>query len=96
MTPKFNPFPPLSCRYGAPMGRVSDTLDIDPDTCNPDDLCASGPQGEYDCGGAYWGSGYKDGPVYAVWVKGRGRDGVAYVRARSRDAAKRAVLEGTV
>ena len=92
MTDRFNPFPPLSCRYGAPMGRFADSLHLDPDTCNPDDLCTSGPQGEYDCGGAYWGSGGA-GPVYAVWVKGRGREGVEYVRAYSREGAKRKVLE---
>ena len=93
MTLRFNPFPPLSCRYGAPMGRASDTLHLDPANYNPDVLCTSGPQGEYDCGGAYWGSG-AEGPVYAVWVRGAGRDGVAYVRARSREGAKRKVLEG--
>lgn len=92
---RFRPFPEVSTRYGAPMGRASRALPIEPDT-TPDALCVAGPAYEYDAGGAYWGLPYGgSGPVWAVWVRGRGRDGVAYVRARSRDAAKRAVLEDT-
>jgi hypothetical protein len=87
---RFRPFPPVSCRYGAPMGRVSARLD--PDT-PPDQLAVAGPAGEYDAGGVYWGLGGSEGPVWAVWIKGRGHDGVAYVRARGRESAKRAALE---
>jgi hypothetical protein len=89
MGARFNPFPKVSTRYGAPMGRVSAALDPD---LSPDALCVAGPAGEYDSGGAYWGHGGADGPVYAVWQRGKGREGVAYVRARSRDAAKREAL----
>lgn len=88
--PHFRPFPPVSCAYGAPMGRPS--ASIDPDL-SPADLAVAGPAGEYDAGGAYWGWSPSEGPVWAVWVKGRHRDGVAYVRAKSRDGAKRAALE---
>ena len=87
---RFNPFPKVSCRYGAPMGRASVQLYA---RWRPDQLCASHPQGEYDSGGAYWGLGGADGPVYAVWVRGRGHSGVAYVRARSSAAAKLKAIE---
>jgi hypothetical protein len=86
---RFRPFPPVSTRFGAPMGRASARLDPD---LKPDRLAVSGPAGEYDSGGAYWGAGGPCGPVWAVWEKGRGREGVAYVRARSREGAKRAAL----
>ncbi len=89
---RFNPFPAVSGRYGAPMGRVSARLDGDTPI---DALAVAGPAYEYDAGGAYWGlPAWNEGPVWAVWVKGRGRDGVAYVRAVSRDAAKRNAIEG--
>lgn len=87
--PRFNPFPKLSCKYGAPMGRCSDSLDPDTPIAL---LCVSKPQGEYDSGGAYWGTSSKEGPVYAVWRRGHGHDGVAYVRARGTESAKRAAL----
>lgn len=82
---RFNPFPQLSGRYGAPMGRA--------DTCPqlfPRDLplCVSHPQGEYDSGGAYWGLGGAEGPVWAVWPRGQGKAwGVRYVRARGKAEA---------
>lgn len=87
---RFNPFP--NCQgmlFGAPMGRCGGKLDP---AFPLDQLCVSKPQGEYDSGGAYWGYGGKDGPVYAVWQRGRGRDGVAYVRAKNANAAKLAAL----
>lgn len=90
MNTRFNPFPKRDTRYGAPMGRVSAQLDSE---LTPDDLAVAGPAGEYDAGGAYWGTSSTEGPVWAVWHKGRGREGVAYVRARSRDGAKRKALE---
>lgn len=89
MANRFTPWPARSCAYGAPMGRVSARLDAE----SVDSLAVAGPAGEYDAGGAYWGLGGSDGPVWAVWVKGRGRDGVAYVRARGRESAKRAALD---
>ena len=86
MTPatRFRPFPPVSSAYGAPMGRASADLHIDPETDKPEDFAVAGPAGEYDAGGAYWGYSPSEGPVWAVWRKGKARDGVAYVRARSR------------
>jgi hypothetical protein len=88
---RFTPWPKASCRYGAPMGRISAALDPD---LPADRLCVAGPAGEYDSGGAYWGYGGREGPVWAVWERGKGRDGVCYVRARSRDAAKIKAMEG--
>ena len=83
---RFRPFPPVGAGRGAPMGRVS--AQIDPDI-SPNDLAVAGPAGEYDAGGAYWGlPSSVDGPVWAVWVKGKGHEGVCYVRARSRLYAK--------
>ncbi len=86
---RFNPFPKLCGKYGAPVGRQS-TRD---DFTGAKALCVSSPQGEYDSGGAYWGLGFQHGPVYAVWERGRGRDGVLYVRARSKAGAIRAATE---
>lgn len=91
MTRRFRPFPTRDCRYGAPMGRASAALDPD---LEPHQLAVAGPAGEYDAGGAYWGYSPSEGPVWAVWHKGHGADGVAYVRAHSRDGARRAALEG--
>lgn len=81
---RFRPFPPVSGRYGAPMGRVSAP---DLGTDKPEDLAIAGPAGEYDAGGAYWGLGGTEGPVWAVWRRGHGRAGVMYVRARGRLSA---------
>ena len=90
MSARFNPFPKVSGKYGAPMGRSGGQLDTSFDVS---EYATSGPQGEYDCGGAYWGLGGKEGPVYAVWRRGHGREGVAYVRAKSKAAAIRAALD---
>ena len=87
MKTRFNPFPKNSSRYGAAMGRDSTRCQF-PESA---DLCVSHPQGAYDSGGAYWGIGFKDGPVYAVWERGNSQAGIAYVRAKSPDGAKRAV-----
>jgi hypothetical protein len=84
--PRFRPFPPLSCKYGAPLGRASCPLPI---AEKPEQVAVAGPAGEYDAGGAYWGSGGTAGPVWAVWRKGAGRDTLAYVRARSKNHARR-------
>ena len=87
---RFTPWPAAGCAYGAPMGRRGRQLDLEDVTA--DDLAVSGPAGEYDAGGAYWGHSPSEGPVHAVWVKGKGRDGVAYVRAHDRTHAKLHVL----
>jgi hypothetical protein len=86
---RFTPWPKAGSRYGAPMGRISTPLDPD---LPPERLACAGPVGEYDPGGAYWGISYQDGPVWAVWERGKGREGVCYVRARSRAHAIREAL----
>jgi hypothetical protein len=85
MPTRFRPFPPVDGRYGAPLGRVN-TANAFSESAH---LCAAGPAGEYDAGGAYWGLSPHEGPVWAVWERGKGRDGVMYVRAWSRQAAIR-------
>jgi hypothetical protein len=99
MKKRFNPFPPVSSKYGAPMGRGNSASDNDDWTGLP--LCVSRPQGEYDSGGAYWGltapyqRGVTSGPVWAVWVRKQGpKRGVRYVRAWNRDDAKARAING--
>ena len=89
---RFNPFPKVNGSRGAPMGRMSANLGLDPENDRPEALGVAGPAYEYDSGGAYWGLPAGDGPVWAVWRKGKGREGVEYVRARSREEAKRVAL----
>ena len=87
---QFDPFPPVSCIYGAPMGRRGD---------NPVNLqdakklhCRrQGGGGGYDKGGAYWGM---PSNVYGVWAWMDGEAVVTYVRARSRQDAIAKVREG--
>lgn len=88
---RFNPFPPRGCRYGAPMGRSNTRKDF----VDAGDICAAGPAGEYDSGGAYWGHSPSEGPVWAVWERGCGHEGVMYVRAKSREDAERKAREGS-
>ena len=74
---QFNPFPEVSCAYGAPMGRRSD------DMHGVKRLHArrqGGGEG-YDKGGAYWGT---PSNVWGVWGTAAGETVVAYVRASSR------------
>lgn len=92
MKQRFKPFPSVSGRYGAPMGRASANLGLDPEFDSLDSLAVAGPVGDYDAGGAYWGYSPSEGPVWAVWRKGKGHEGVAYVRAKGRESAKRAAL----
>lgn len=88
-----SPFPPVSARYGAPMGRFSRNLHLDRHLDPPTSIAISGPQGEYDAGGAYWGISHSEGPVWAIWRKNKIREGVAYVRARSRADALAAAYD---
>lgn len=90
--PRFRPFPPVNAKFGAPMGRVSANLQLDPALDTPDTLAVAGPAGEYDAGGAYWGTSRVEGPVWAVWRKKAAKEGVIYVRAKSRDQAKENAL----
>ena len=94
-TQRFTPLPKVNSQYGAPMGR-RDSADRGAfSDISPAKLCASYPQGEYDSGGAYWGTGGNEGPVYAVWAKGKGHKlGVCYVRAMGPKSAISKVLSG--
>lgn len=62
--PRFNPFPKVDGRYGAPMGRNGDAPEQYPGGKLYARHC--GGDGYYDRGGAYWGHSR----VYAVWTRG--------------------------
>lgn len=90
MKKQFDPFPEVSSRYGAPMGRRGD---------NPANLQGvkrlharrqGGGEG-YDRGGAYWGT---PSNVWGVWAWLEGRVFCTYVRAASRAAAIDKVRKG--
>jgi hypothetical protein len=83
---RFNPVAPVSCRYGAPMGRNDRGADFD--WTRPLHLVRLpwGSDGAYDRGGSYWGCG---DPIYCA--HDAAGDFVRYVRARSRDDAKRQI-----
>ena len=90
MSKQFNPFPPVSGKYGAPMGRYGDN------PANLQDvkrLCArrAAPYGDYDKGGAYFGNARE---VWAVWARIEGEVVCCYVRANSRADAIRKIHEG--
>ena len=77
-----NPTPPVSCKYGAPMGRhtgpISEGLG-DKWTLQHCPLDSGG----YDRGGAYWGLGQR---LYYACNEGTGED--TYFRAANRELAK--------
>ena len=78
--PRFNPFGPVDCRYGAPMGRPR--IDVAPSHLADAPTLYARKQGGgdgYDQGGAYWGL---PSNVWAVWT--RGGEAACYVRAQSR------------
>lgn len=87
---QFNPFPAVSCTYGAPMGRRGD---------NPSNLQGvkrlharrQGGSDGYDKGGAYWGT---PSNVWGVWGWIDGEAVCVYVRASSRLAAIDKVRSG--
>ena len=89
MAKQFNPFPAVSCAYGAPMGRNGD---------NPENLRhlrrlharRQGGGDGYDKGGAYWGT---PSNVWGVWGWVDGEAVCTYVRASSRAAAVAKVRE---
>lgn len=71
---RFNPFSPVSARYGAPMGRHGHSVK----QWDGHGKCYArhcGGDGYYDRGGAYWGHSN----VVAVWT--RGGEFCAYVEA---------------
>lgn len=87
---RFNPFADVSCKYGAPMGRQSGTLDPEkPLACRR----AGRVDGDYDSGGAYWGYNGTDW-IYAVWNRRAGPATCVYVRAKSRAQAMKLAVEG--
>jgi hypothetical protein len=89
---RFTPWPKVSTACGAQMGRASANLGINYERDTKAGLAVAGPAGEYDAGGAYWGCGGSEGPVWAVWRRGRGREGVHYIRAHSADHARSLAL----
>ena len=77
---RFNPFAPVSCKFGAPMGRHGD------DAGSYDGVSRlyarhCGGDGYYDRGGAYWGHW----DIFAVWT--RGGSWCTYVTAPNRELA---------
>lgn len=76
----------VSGKYGAPMGRRSDINNL-AQTGKPVHLQrVPFVDGDYDPGGAYWGGGT---PLYCAWDD----EGVAYIRAKDREDAKRQLRE---
>lgn len=90
MKKQFNPFPHVSGKYGAPMGRHMD---------NPANLQGmkrlharhQGGGDGYDKGGAYWG--YPSN-VWGVWAWLDGDAVCTYVRAATRQKAVEMVRSG--
>lgn len=68
----------VSCKFGAPMGRGPYTQPTGRVHLQRVPMV----DGDYDKGGAYWGGGT---PLFCAWND----EGAAYVRAHSRDEAKR-------
>jgi hypothetical protein len=84
---KVNPFRPVNCRYGAPMGRGRGSTPL----TTTKRLCARRGYGigGYDTGGAYWGLPQN---IWAVWNAGE-YDTIQYFRASSRDEAIRTAIQ---
>jgi hypothetical protein len=80
---QFNPFPEVSGRYGAPMGRRWDRA---ADLAGVKRLHArhQGGGDGYDKGGAYWGL---PSNVWGVWARKNGKVSCIYIRANSREQA---------
>jgi len=73
--------PKVNCRYGAPMGRHSDTTLFGKVRLSRVEM-----RGDYDSGGAYWGLG---APLYCAQDDGGNE---IYFRATNRDGAKAKLL----
>lgn len=82
-----DPTPPVSCRYGAPLGRHTgpDYLDTDAGRLYLHRVPLDA--GGYDKGGAYWGLGAP------LWYVEDQNGNSQFLRARDRAAAKVAILE---
>jgi hypothetical protein len=90
MTKQFNPFPHVSGKHGAPMGRTGDNPANLQDVKRLHARRQGGGNG-YDKGGAYWGS---PSNVWGVWAHLDGEIVCTYVRANSRIAAINKVKQG--
>ena len=78
--------PPVSCRYGAPMGRAGAHPGLDPH-CRVHVSRLPIDSGGYDRGGAYWGCDLGAGAMFAAWGCDEGETFVDYRRARSKGEA---------
>jgi hypothetical protein len=90
MKTQFNPFPAVSCKYGAPMGRCGDSAANLQDVKRLHARHQGGGDG-YDKGGAYWGA---PSNVWGVWGTVDGEILCTYVRANSRIDAINKVRDG--
>ena len=90
MKKQFNPFPDVSSRYGAPMGRHSDNIANIQDAKRLHARHQGGGDG-YDKGGAYWGT---PSNVWGVWAWVEGKPVCVYIRASSRQGAIDKVRNG--
>lgn len=81
-----NPTPPVSCKYGAPMGRHAGPANAQGKSQRYNLVRVPLDSGGYDRGGAYWGVG---APLWYATNDERSE----YFRARTRDAAKEYVRE---
>lgn len=90
MKKQFNPFPAVSGKYGAPMGRRGDNPANLQDVKQLHARRQGGGDG-YDKGGAYWGT---PSNVWGVWGHIGDEIIVVYVRATSRKAAIDTVRAG--
>ena len=78
-------FPPVSCTYGAPMGRRNEHPEPGEPVGRVHLRRIRWTDGAYDEGGAYWGMGE---PVYCAWSRSGFR---YYFRALNRGEAQRTV-----
>ena len=92
MRKQFDPFPPVSGKYGAPMGRHGDNPANLQDMKRLHARRQGGGEG-YDRGGAYWGT---PSNVWGVWGWIDGEPCVTYVRAWSREQAIKMVRDGII
>jgi hypothetical protein len=90
MKKQFNPFPDVSSRYGAPMGRHGDNAANLQGLKRLHARHQGGGDG-YDKGGAYWG--YPSN-VWGVWAWLGGEVCCTYVRAANRKQAIEIVQRG--
>jgi len=81
-----NPTPNVNCRYGAPMGRHTGANYLATEAGRLHLRRIPLNSGGYDSGGAYWGLGAP------LWFAADQDGNSQFLRARSREAAKAAIL----